>query len=270
MCKKGKPIMSSKSGFTAEEINSMISFQKSGKLKLAPEQQRSLQKINTFIDSVNTKVGSLCDADCMREREREALWTKYEKAKTTLDTAPADLERAQRDYFVFTKGSAWYETEQRKKAQERADKIAKELKSRLSAENDDVSAQIDDYETTVKYINNVSDAISDNERILREKTQELEVTENDENLAGRKLFYEQSDTGWLGGVAYLLGYATWTAFIGGLVYYYLYRGKYTELFISIRSAGISLIGILAIGLAIAYLPGILFGALVSLFPSVFA
>lgn len=262
--------MSTKNGFTADEINSMVSFQKTGKLKLSPEQQRSLQKINTFIDSVNTKVGSLCDAECMRDRERESLWTKYEKAKTTLETAPSDLEKAQRDYFVFTKGSAWYESEQRKKAQEKAEKIAKELKSQLTSLNEDVSARLDEYQTTVKYIGNLGAAISENERILREKREELEKTTNNENIAGRRLYYEQTDTGWTSSITYLLGYATWLIFIGSLIFYYLYLGHYSDFFASLRSAGMSLGAIAVMTLAILYLPGLLFSLLVSIFPNTFA
>lgn len=262
--------MSTKNGFSADEINSMVNFQKTGKLKLSPEQQRSLQKINTFIDSVNTKVGSLCDAECMRDRERESLWTKYEKAKTTLDTAPSDLEKAQRDYFVFTKGSAWYESEQRKKAQEKADKMGKELKSQLASLDEDVSARLDEYQTAVKYVGNVGTTISENERILSEKTELLEKATNDENIAGRRLYYEQSDTGWTGSITYLLGYATWLIFIGGLLFYYLYLGHYKDLFTSLRSAGMSIGAIAVMVLAIVYLPGLLFSLLVSIFSNTFA
>lgn len=262
--------MSSKSGFTAEEINSMVNFQKTGKLKLSPDQQRSLQKINTFIDSVNTKVGALCDPDCMREREREALWARYEKAKATLDTAPTDLERAKRDYFVFTKGSAWYENEERQKAADRAEQMAADLKQAFSAVMDDVSAHIDDYQTAVKYISNIGDAIRENESTLREKTQRLETTENDEDLAGRKLFYEQSDTTWMSGVAILLGYATWFVFYGGLFYYFMYLGKWHHLFDSLRSAGLTLLAVLLGWFAVSYLPDAVFRLLVLIFPTVFA
>jgi uncharacterized FlaG/YvyC family protein len=247
-----------------------VSFQKTGKLKLSPEQQRSLQKINTFIDSVNTKVGSLCDAECMRDRERESLWTKYEKAKTTLETAPSDLEKAQRDYFVFTKGSAWYESEQRKKAQDKAEKIAKELKSQMASLDEDVSARLDEYQTAVKYIDNVEAAISENERILSEKTEQLDNATNDENIAGRRLYYEQADTGWASTITNVLGYATWMIFIGGLLFYYLYLGHYGDLFTSLRSAGMSLGAIVIMVLTILYLPGILFSLLVSIFPNIFA
>lgn len=262
--------MSSKNGFTADDISKMMDFKNSGKLKLSPEQQQSLQKINTFIDSVNTKVGSLCDAECMREREREQLWTKYEKAKQTLDTAPNDLERARKDYFVFTKGSAWYESEERKKANERAEKMAKEIKSKFMEINGDISARLDDYLTTVKYVDNVGTAIKENEKILQEKKTELDSTENNEDLAGRKLFYELSDTTWMSGVIQLLSTTTWILFGFAIVWYYLYMGHYTEFFESIRRAGLQLGLLIGFGLAIAYLPNLLFSLLTALFPQTFA
>jgi len=124
--------------------NIQKTLQNNNKNTLLKNQQISQDKINELL---NQSVDALvCGPTCQKQKVTDELRQKYIDAETNVVTAPIELERTKKNYYVFTEGRTHYdnmlEEELIKKSQ---------IMSQLLSENfnDEVSSAI----TMNEYLN---------------------------------------------------------------------------------------------------------------------
>ena len=73
----------------------------------------STSKLNDMINKVNSQF--TCDAECLDAREKQKLYKKYNSAKDNLNTAPEQLDTAEKNYYVYAYGETAYDKHKFKK-----------------------------------------------------------------------------------------------------------------------------------------------------------
>jgi len=102
--------------------------------KLLKKQQASTEKLTALLEqSLNTLS---CGPACQKIKIGEELNQKYLDAQTNLQTAPIQLERTRKNYYVFTEGRPYYnnmlEEELKKKAAVLAKLLAENFREEIS------------------------------------------------------------------------------------------------------------------------------------------
>ena len=98
-------------------------LQESSKSSLLQNQQNSQEKINELLEKSTQAL--LCGPDCQKEKTTDELRQKYLDAQTNLQNAPAILEQTKKKYYVYSKGTPYYDNMIEKELQQKTTTISK-------------------------------------------------------------------------------------------------------------------------------------------------
>jgi uncharacterized membrane protein (DUF485 family) len=112
--------------------NIQQSLQQSGQKSLIQNQQINQDKINELLEQASSTL--LCGPTCQKVKKTEELKQKYLDAETNVKTAPIELERSRKNFYVFSEGNAYYENMLEKELNERVEKIASLLSNNFNDE----------------------------------------------------------------------------------------------------------------------------------------
>jgi hypothetical protein len=101
------------------------------KNKLLKDQQINQETINNLIEKAS-EMTTMCGPSCQKEKVSQELEQKYLDAQTNIQLAPINLERARKNYYVFSKGRTEYDNINEQELQIKAKKIAETIKQNFN------------------------------------------------------------------------------------------------------------------------------------------
>ena len=166
----------------------------------APEQlpfdENMINKINDFINKANKQNSLSCDSKCRKDKETAKLYQKYISAKKNLTSAPNNLEEAEKNYFVASKGAAWFSNKQESDARKMANKDITEIQENLDGVFNEMELLINVSNNQNNYKNKVGDL----ERLYSEKIANSESQfikeDNKKNISERMSEYYNNESMW--------------------------------------------------------------------------
>lgn len=108
------------------------SYQKNNQNTLLQNQQINQDKINELLN--NASEALICGPACQKLKVGEELKKKYLNAETKIKTAPIDLERAKKNYYVFTEGRTFYDNMLEEELTKKAESISQLLGNNFNDE----------------------------------------------------------------------------------------------------------------------------------------
>ena len=104
--------------------------------------QAQLKGLTNMVNVMNQE--QICDAECQNKRKVENLRKTYVKAQQNAENSQPNLERAEKDYYIASKGAEVYSKMQEKKYK----KIAEDA---VSSWNKNVEDTLIDIDNKLKY-----------------------------------------------------------------------------------------------------------------------
>jgi len=92
---------------------------------LLKKQQISTEKLNSLLEQSLNVLS--CGPDCQKAKIEEELKKRYQDAQTNLQTAPDQLEKTKKNYYVFTEGKPFYDEMLEKELKKKAKIMGKML-----------------------------------------------------------------------------------------------------------------------------------------------
>lgn len=102
------------------------------KNKLLKDQQISQETINNLLNQASQL--TLCGPACQKIKISQELKQKYLDAETNMQTAPIELERSRRNYYIFTNGKTEYENMNEQELVTKATTISELIKENFNDE----------------------------------------------------------------------------------------------------------------------------------------
>jgi hypothetical protein len=131
-----------------------------------------------------------CDGACLEKKEADNLKQIMQNAATNIETAPDELQVAQKNYVTFTAGEQGYNELREQQLKDEADKIIQQYNNKYDEILKNIQTQIDTYEGIFINFKNVIDLylIYKKENANLEKS--LKNTTSDVLTSERKTFYQ--------------------------------------------------------------------------------
>ena len=101
------------------------------KNSLLKNQQLNQETINNLIEKA-TEITSICGPSCQKTKVSQELEQKYLDAQTNIQTAPKNLERARKNYYIFSKGRTEYDNINEKELQIKATQISETIEQNFN------------------------------------------------------------------------------------------------------------------------------------------
>ena len=111
--------------------------------------------INTLISQASEAI--MCDTDCRRQKREENLKQKYLQSQVNLETAPRQMELAQKKYIKFSEGDDAYNEVVEGELKEKAQIIIENFYDNFEEEVNKIKTQIETYNGLLINITNVGD-----------------------------------------------------------------------------------------------------------------
>jgi hypothetical protein len=147
-----------------------------------------INKLNAFISQASQTI--LCDSECQKQREAENLKQIYLNSKTNLESAPNQMQQAQKNYVTFTEGEYAYNELLDEQLHEKAKTIVQTFNETFNKDSDKTTSQINTYEMLLLNYKNVVELCKkyklENISLFKKLKQET----NDILTNERKTYYE--------------------------------------------------------------------------------
>jgi hypothetical protein len=101
------------------------------KNSLLKNQQLNQETINNLIEKAS-EMTSICGPSCQKTKVSQELEQKYLDAQTNMQTAPENLERARKNYYIFSKGRTEYDNINEKELQIKATQISETIEQNFN------------------------------------------------------------------------------------------------------------------------------------------
>jgi|LauGreDrversion4_2_1035121.scaffolds.fasta_scaffold08599_3 hypothetical protein len=171
--------------------NIQQSLQQNGQKSLLQNQQINQDKINELLEQASSTL--LCGPTCQKVKKTEELKQKYLDAETNVKTAPIELERSKKNFYVFSEGNAYYENMLEKELNEKAEKISSLLSNNFNDELTSASTMNQYLNTSLinsSYVEELLDFYTKQNEVLTTKlmNHQGDILTND-----RKTYYETEE-----------------------------------------------------------------------------
>jgi Fe2+ transport system protein B len=157
-------------------------------LKTMEQQQKTQQQINALLEQSYQSL--TCGPSCQKLKKRDELKQKYLDAKTTLQTAPHDLEESQKNYYVYAKGEAAYDRLKEKEWKEQAKQMAEQLSHLFQKELTNAETMNSYLKIAVTNSQNSTDLLQQYSSQNKEIIMALRESQTDIITNDRKTYYE--------------------------------------------------------------------------------
>lgn len=151
-------------------------------------QNMDLSQFNSFIEQAREKL--LCDANCQKNKNTQDLENIYLKAQSNIYTAPAQLEEARKNYFIYTKGQVGYEEMEEEILEKKISVLRQQLEKRNETEITQLEQDINSYTNIYSNYRNLLDLYIKYKTENAKYKKELEDKESNIITNDRKTYYE--------------------------------------------------------------------------------
>jgi hypothetical protein len=163
-------------------------LQQNNQNSLLQNQKINQDKINELLET--SAEAMMCGPACQKSKITDELQQKYLDAQTNVQTAPITLEKAKKNYFIYSEGRPYYENMLEEELTQKSEKIAEVLEVNF---NEEVSSALtmNSYFNTALINSNYTEELLDS---YIEKNKEFELLlrnrKGDILTNDRKTYYE--------------------------------------------------------------------------------
>ena len=159
-------------------------------MNLDPQTQEWVNNVSGLTDKLNNSDMLTCDLECQRDKQERKLYNEYVRLLDAAEKVPRELEDAERNFYVFSKGNKFYQDMKEKKYKKHID----EQVSKYSKESKDSFKKIN---TLLSYLTNQVglkdnyETISDNYTSNISKIEEeISDATSKLNIENRNIYYD--------------------------------------------------------------------------------
>jgi hypothetical protein len=168
-------------------------------------------KLNGLVSMIQSKL--LCDSACQKERTEKELKVKLDLAQNNLKNAPQEVEDAEKNYYLYTKGTAGYDNKRFKRNLQNSITFKENTVKRHEEMMDEMKVLINDYNSDKIYTQRMNEMLEiklSTDKKLKEKIDDHKsrVHTND-----RRVHYEHKDIDWVITIRFILTIIYYILFI---------------------------------------------------------
>jgi hypothetical protein len=156
--------------------------------KLLGKQMDTQSQLN---DILNKTISSMqASPETQRKQTQEDLEQKYLDSQTKLQTAPLELEKNKKNYYVFRNGEAYYDTMMETELKKKAEQIKQQISEKFSEETSNAKTMNSYYNTELINSKNTTELYEEylKRNVDLEKT--IKNSHGDVLTNDRKTYYE--------------------------------------------------------------------------------
>jgi len=153
--------------------------------------QFDLNNINSFLNQASQTI--MCNSDCQKQKQSEQLKRDFLNAQVNLESAPNQLEIAEKNYVVFEEGELAYNELRDSKLEKNAHLIIQKYKQNFEDDVEKINLQLNSYSGLVINFKNIVELYiyykSENRKLFKQ----LKEDTNDILTNERKTYYEDQE-----------------------------------------------------------------------------
>uniref|UniRef100_A0A6C0JD14 Uncharacterized protein n=1 Tax=viral metagenome TaxID=1070528 RepID=A0A6C0JD14_9ZZZZ len=181
--------------------------------------QAQLQGLTKMVNVMNEE--QICDTDCQNKRKIENLRKTYIKAKQNSENSKPNLERAEKDYYMASKGGEYYSKMQEKKYKT----IAINAVSGWNKNVEDILIDIDNklkyYKGLFSYKDNVTMVYSSYNNKYTNLREKITSTTDKKNVNNRLAYFYDYNTSIVNSLVWWLKFIYWIFYAIMIVFFVL-------------------------------------------------
>jgi len=151
----------------------------------------NLDNFNSFLENANSQL--LCGTECQQKKNSQQLHQNYLNAVTNVQTAPSQLNEAEKAWISYSQGPAAYTQMQNTNFTEKAQSIVDKFVKKFNREASEITDQIQTYTGVFNNCANVYDLYIKYKDENVELTKMLTDDNADVNTNNRKTYYENQE-----------------------------------------------------------------------------
>ena len=168
-------------------------------------------KLNSLLALVQDRL--FCDANCQKNRTSEKLKKALDDAQNNLKTAPEQVENAEKNYYLYSKGTAGYRDYLFDKYSKNAEEMKEKSLKKHNEMDNEIKTLIAKYDAELVSQQRMEELlqlrINENKELKNKIDHIIGVVETND----RKVVYEQYEQGWLGTIKSILIFFYYILFI---------------------------------------------------------
>ena len=181
--------------------------------------QAQLKGLTNMVNVMNQE--QVCDAECQNKRKVDNLQKVYIKAKQNAENSKPNLERAEKDYYMASKGGEYYSKMQEKKYKSIATTAVSSWNKNVEDTLNDIDNKLKYYKGLFSYKDNVTmvySSYNDKYTNLREK---ISSTNDKKNVNYRLAYFYDYNTSIVTSIVWWLKVIYWIFYVIMIVFFVL-------------------------------------------------
>jgi hypothetical protein len=165
-----------------------------GDTDITEQLNKTLAQINTYIQ--NSEEQLRCGPDCQALEATQTLKEKYEAAKTNLESAPGELQTAEKNYYTYIMGTSGYNDYITNKLTDQSNTVKKNIQSITNTLINEMKNLNDSYKTSYSsytYLSKLDKKYNDEIDELEQNMIKGSITTGDVTTNDRKTYYEKQN-----------------------------------------------------------------------------
>ena len=147
-----------------------------------------INQINSLISQAQQNIS--CDSNCQSQNQVNSLKQKYLDAQENKKTAGYKLDKAQKNYYVASKGQQYYTDFENNKLTKEGTRLADEFISIFNNQIDVINLNLDSYTSLYNNYDNVYELYSYYQKNMNTMRKQLKNERSDVLTNERKTYYE--------------------------------------------------------------------------------
>jgi hypothetical protein len=176
-------------------------------------------KLSTLIALAREKLS--CDSECQQKRLTEDYKTKWELAKKQFSEGPEQIERTEKNYYIYDKGYPAYKDMLYDRYSKTAEEFKDSSNKKYTKTNEELTDMIYNYDTSTTYLSRMNELLLVNMKANEHLKREIDNYINYTQTNGRKVIYEDRERDSLTTIRKIILF-----FYYSILIYYIVFGKF--------------------------------------------
>jgi len=155
---------------------------------LAAQQQESTDQINQLLQQSSDAL--TCGPNCQKQRKSNLLHQEYLNAQANIETAPVQLQQAEKDYYTYTQGTAGYIAIRKNQVTKQAAEAVNSATTTFQSGVDSATTLTDTYDSLMSTYDNTFELYKKYLEENAELQDQINEINTDTFTNDRKTYYE--------------------------------------------------------------------------------
>lgn len=156
--------------------------------KLLGNQMNTQSQLNDILN--NAMAAIQVSPEAQRQQIQSDLQQKYLNAQTKMQTAPLELEKSKKDYYVFKSGETYYNTMMENELKQKAEQITQQIENKFSEETSNAKTMNSYYNTQLINSKNTNELYEEYLKKNAALQKTIKNSHGDVLTNDRKTYYE--------------------------------------------------------------------------------